>query len=104
MRQERLLGIIKNNILTVEPGAEIYLYGPRISEDCDPDTSVDLLVILDHNVTEQTKRALQKELFRVELAIGSEVNLNIRQKDVWYSEKNQTQPFFMMIQKNAIKL
>jgi predicted nucleotidyltransferase len=104
MRQERLLNIIKKNILNVETDAEIYLYGPRAIGDSDPDANWDLLILLSHPVTEQSKRKIESEMFRVELGIGSKITMNIRQKALWFSEENQTQPFFKLIQKNAIKI
>jgi len=104
MRQEKLLSVIKKAVLSVVPEAEVIAYGDRITHDADSDTCWELLVLTGKIVNDQMKREIKTELSRVEMAIGNQIELMIRSRDQWYSLKNQSEPFFRLIEKTGQRL
>ncbi len=97
--RNKLLKEIKQNVLALEPEAEIILYGSRARGDYSPDSDWDLLVLLNGKVNRQRKEKLYKSFYRIELKTNEILSPLIKEQIFWNSDLHKA----TALHKNAIR-
>ncbi len=95
----KLLKEIKQNVLALEPEAEIILYGSRARGDFSPDSDWDLLVLLNGKVNRQRKEKLYDSFYSIELNTNEILCPNIKEQIFWNSALYKATDFH----KNAVR-
>ena len=93
---------VKEAVHRVDPGATVILYGSRARGDAQPDSDWDFLVLTPSQVNPDLKRAINHELFIVELEIGKIISCIIRQQDAWESKAYEQSEFRSNIVRDGI--
>ena len=94
-----LLKKIKQNVLALEPDAEIILYGSRARGDFSPDSDWDLLVLLNGKVNRQRKEKIYDSFYKVELNNNEILSPHIKEKMFWNSDLHKA----TALHKNAVR-
>ena len=104
MKKQQLLSEIKRLVLLQEPGAEIILYGSYARGDYQPDSDMDILILLDkEKITRDDEKNISHQLYDLELGTNQVISPLIRSKKTWY-EKYPNTALFINIKKEGIRI
>ena len=94
MTQKEVLESVKHSVLSVEPSANILLYGSRARGDAVVQSDWDFLILVDGPVNEQRKRTLRHRLYEVEWASGEVISSIILSQEEWNDNRHRSTPFY----------
>lgn len=86
------------------PNAEIILYGSQARGQAQPESDVDLLVLLDGEVPAAAKRRIHDLLYDIALAQDVVISSIITSSRKWNLPISQATPLYQIIQKEGIKV
>lgn len=104
MTRKEIVGKAKEAIRSIEPDAEIILFGSEARGDARPDSDIDLLVLLSGE-----KKSVDREMeicgqmMLLEIQTGISVSPKIYLKKDWYNRPFVT-PFYLNVMKEGIAL
>ena len=86
------------------PNAQIILYGSQAKGEAQPESDVDLLVLLDEEIPAATKRHIHDLLYDVALAEDVVISSIIKSNHKWNLPINQATPLYQIIQREGVKV
>jgi len=86
------------------PNAQIILYGSTARGKAQPDSDIDILVLLDEQVPSQEKRHIHDLLYDIALAEDVVISVIIKEVDKWNLPVSKAAPLYQNIQKEGIKV
>jgi len=95
--------LIRNTISSIDPKAEVILYGSRARGDERDDSDWDILILTDYAVNLETERAFRDKLYDLELETGEPFSVFAYSKNEWKS-KQQITPFYQNVVQEGIQL
>lgn len=94
----------RNVIKSDYPNAQIILYGSQARGQAQPESDVDLLVLLDEEIPAVTKRHIHDLLYDIALAEDVVISSIIKSSRKWNLPINQATSLYEIIQKEGIKV
>jgi len=94
----------RNAIRAKYPTAELVLYGSRARGQAGPESDIDLLVLLNEDVTTAKKRIIHDMLYEIGLAEDLVISTIVRSYDKWNSSISQATPLYRTINQEGIRL
>jgi uncharacterized protein len=91
---KELVQKIKQTVHQTEPGAEIILFGSFARGDNREDSDIDLLILIDDNMSDSKSRAILYPLFDLGLQIGEVISPVIRNKKEWELQHQFTSLYY----------
>ena len=92
-----LLQQIKEAVQTLEPTAQIFLYGSRARNDATPNSDWDLIILVDGIVTPSRISLIRHCIYEIEWATDTIISSIVRNKQEWHSPKLQQTPFYKLV-------
>lgn len=86
------------------PNAQIILYGSQAKGQAQPESDVDLLVLLDEEIPPVTKRHIHDLLYDIALAEDVVISSIIQSSCKWNLPINQATPLYQIIQREGVKV
>ena len=103
--QEKMLLIrCRNAIKSIEPAAEVILYGSRARGEATPDSDYDLLVLIDGDVNLEREDLLRRQLFPIEIETGYVLSVVVYNKRIWNTPLYRAMPFYQNLNKDGVIL
>ena len=102
-RTKHIVQLIKQNINTIDPDAEIILYGSRARGDEKNDSDWDILVLTDYPVDLNKERVFRDSLYDLELEIGEPFSVFVYSKSDWFTKQKIT-PFFQNVIREGVRV
>ncbi len=100
-KSRKMLEEAKEAILSVEPEAEVYLFGSRARGDFNEESDWDLLVLAPGEVGWKRKSAVMDKLYDVELANRACFNLIVDESEAWLKDELlRSTPFHVNVEKD----
>jgi len=95
--------LIRYQINTIDPNAEVILYGSRARGDERPDSDWDLLILTDYSVSLTSEREFRDKLYDLELETGQSLSIFIYSKTNWQTKQGIT-PFYNNVIQEGIRI
>lgn len=95
--------LIKQYISTIDPDADVILYGSRARGDNRSDSDWDILILTDYNVNLETERKFRYKLYDLELETGEPFSIFVYSKNDWQTRQRIT-PFYHSVTQEGLKL
>lgn len=90
-------------ISSIDPKAEVILYGSRARGDERDDSDWDILILTDYPVDLQIERKFRNKLYDLELETGESFSVFAYSKDDWQTRQRIT-PFYHNVSREGILL
>jgi len=95
--------LIREIISSIDPKAEVILYGSRARGDERDDSDWDILILTDYPVDLQIEREFRNKLYDLELDTGESLSVFAYSKDDWQTRQRIT-PFYQNVSQEGIVL
>ena len=83
---------------------EFYLFGSVARINYEPDSDIDVLVLVPGKVDTSLKEEIIELAYDVELEYDVVFGIVVRSKEFWISEKAASMPFHQNIQREAVRI
>jgi predicted nucleotidyltransferase len=104
MKRDVLIDQIRHTVHTVEPQAEIILYGSRSRGDAILESDWDLLILVDGLVNDERVDRLRHSLYEIEWDSGGVISSIVRNREEWESDIYRAIPFHQRVQQEGMRL
>jgi predicted nucleotidyltransferase len=104
MNREELLDQIKRAVRSVEPDAEIILYGSRSRGEFVSESDWDFLILVSGHLDDKRVDAIRHRLYEVEWESGEVISSIVRNRVEWHSDLYQSIPFHRRVEQEGIRL
>ena len=101
-KQNILLKEVKDNILSIEPSAEIILYGSQARGDAADDSDWDILVLASGKNESNLFDSIFNSLYELELKYNAVISLIVKKREEWNELK--LSPFYKNVMKDGLNL
>ena len=95
--------VIRNTISSVDPKAEVILYGSRARGTERNDSDWDILILTDYAINLQIERKFRDNLYDLELETGEPFSVFAYSKNDWQTKQRIT-PFYQNVTQEGILL
>jgi predicted nucleotidyltransferase len=102
-KTKHVTDLIRQNINSVDPGAEVILYGSRARGDERFESDWDILILTDYNVDLNVERRFRDRLYDLELETGEPFSIFVYSKKEWQT-KHRITPFFHNVTQEGIRI
>jgi uncharacterized protein (UPF0332 family)/predicted nucleotidyltransferase len=99
-----LLTQILEAVHSVEPHAQVILFGSRARGDATPESDWDLLILLDGSNDAGRQDAIRSRLFTLQLESAESITQIVHSRDEWESVLSQVDPFHANVEDDGIDL
>ncbi len=99
-----LLTRCRTAIESIDPAADVILYGSRARGDAEPASDYDLLILTDGEVTLKREDAFRRQLFPIEIETGAVLTVILLSKKDWNSALYGAMPFYQNIERDGVIL
>jgi len=101
-RERVLLTRCRTAIESVEPSAEIILYGSRARGDAEPESDYDFLILTDGEVSLGREDTFRRQLYPLEMETGAVFTVMLVRRADWGSALYGAMPFYQNVEKDGI--
>lgn len=95
--------LIRKSIRSIDPNAEVILYGSRARGDERTDSDWDILILTDYAINLQIERNFRDKLYDLELETGEPFSVFAYSKNDWQTKQRIT-PFYQNVIQEGIQL
>ena len=92
---------VKEYVKTVDPEADVILFGSRVRGDARNDSDWDILILTPNAVTLKVEQTFRHKLFELELEYGQAISTFVYSKADW-NGKHRVTPLYHNIEKEGI--
>ncbi len=78
-----ILSSVKKAVQSIDPQAEIILFGSHARGDARPDSDWDFLILLESFPNDDLEDSIRNELYELELGMEQVISAVIEQKKIW---------------------
>mgnify|MGYP000527067983 FL=1 len=102
-KTNKIRRLIRRYIDSVDPKAEVILYGSRAREEEHSESDWDILILTDYPVDLEIENKFRDKLYDLELETGEPLSIFIYSKEEW-RRKQRITPFYRNVNKEGISL
>ncbi|PIV05631.1 MAG: nucleotidyltransferase domain-containing protein [Syntrophobacterales bacterium CG03_land_8_20_14_0_80_58_14] len=102
MMEKEILRKVKEAVRTIEPDAEIYLYGSRSRQDARSDSDWDFLILVDGMIDTVRTDRIRHVLYEIEWETGEVLSSIVRSRADWHGSKYQFIPLRINIEREGL--
>lgn len=95
---------IKTAVLSMEPEAQIYIYGSRARGDETGDSDWDVMIIMPRAVTPQLKHSIRHALYEIEWDNGCVISSIMQSREEWSSPRMRMTPFYQNVTRDSVRI
>jgi uncharacterized protein len=94
---------IREAVQSIDPKAEVILFGSRARGDAKNDSDWDVMILIDYSESIEVARAFRYKLFDLELETGEVFSTFVHNKKIW-NTKHSVTPLYQNIKREGVLL
>jgi len=98
-----IVHLIKNYINSIDPTADVILYGSRARGDERQDSDWDILILTNYAADLETERKFRNKLYDLELETGEAFSVFVYSQNDWQTKQKIT-PFYYNVSHEGIRI
>jgi uncharacterized protein len=102
--RDDLLSKVKECVLSIEPAAEVFLFGSRARNDFTKFSDWDFLVLVNGEVTTGRADKIRHALYEIEWKTGEVISTIIKSRQLWNDPDYRIVPLHKSIELEGIQL
>ncbi|MCK4991357.1 MAG: nucleotidyltransferase domain-containing protein [Bacteroidales bacterium] len=102
-KTKHIIQLIRRYVNSIDPEAEIILYGSRARGEEHADSDWDVLVLTDYGVDLKIERKFRNKLYDLELETGEPFSIFVYSKKDWNTKQNIT-PFYHNVTHEGLRI
>lgn len=95
---------VKQAVQTIEPEAQVILYGSRSRGDSQGESDWDFLVLVDGAVDQERTDRIRHRLHEIEWECGEVISSVVRSRREWDSSRSRAMPFHENVEREGVRL
>ncbi len=100
--EKLLLTRCRTAIESIDPSAEVILYGSRARGDGTEESDYDLLILIDGDVTLEREDIICRQLYPIELETGKVISAIVYNHQQWNTPLYRVMPFHRNIDRDGV--
>jgi predicted nucleotidyltransferase len=102
--KDQILEKAKEVIRSIEPSADIFLFGSRARQDNRNDSDWDFLILVDGLVDTTRTDRIRHQLYEIEWETGEVISSIIKSRQDWNDPKYKAVPLYINIEREGIMI
>lgn len=102
-KTEYITRLIRKSINTIDPTAEVILYGSRARGDERQDSDWDILILTNYASNLEIERKFRNKLYDLELETGEVFSVFVYSKNDWQTRQKIT-PFYQNVSLEGLRI
>lgn len=94
---------IRDSIKTIDPKAQVIIFGSRARGDATDDSDWDILILTNYLVSIEIERSFRNNLFDLEIETGEVFSTFVYQKHIW-NTRHKITPLYRNIKKEGVRI
>jgi predicted nucleotidyltransferase len=94
---------IRASIKTIDPKAQVIIFGSRARGDAKEGSDWDILILTDYPVSTEIERSFRNNLFDLEIETGEVFSTFVYQKHIW-NTKHKVTPLYRNIKREGVRI
>ena len=99
-----LLERCRDIVVSIEPGAEVILYGSYVRGEAGPDSDYDIFVLVDGSLTRKLEDQISFALYYLEYESDVILSVHIYEKSLFQSPLGKVMPLFNNVRAEGVRL
>lgn len=102
--EKEILTRCRKAVKSIDPSAEVILYGSRARGTSEPESDYDLLILTEGEVTLTREDLFRQQLFPIELETGAVLTFFLVSRKNWNSKLYKAMPLYQNIERDGVIL
>ena len=102
-KDNNIIKSIKSSIRSIDPKAQVIIFGSRARGDARKDSDWDILILTDYPVSTEIERSFRNNLFDIEIETGEVFSTFVYQKQIW-NTKHKVTPLYRNIKREGVRI
>jgi predicted nucleotidyltransferase len=102
-KDNNIIKLIKSSIRSIDPKAQVIIFGSRARGDARKDSDWDILILTDYPVSTEIERSFRNNLFDIEIETGEVFSTFVYQKQIW-NTKHKVTPLYRNIKREGVRI
>jgi predicted nucleotidyltransferase len=98
---DKLLTKVKNAVLSIEPIAQVILFGSRARNDFQENSDWDFLVLVDGEVSTLRADTIRHSLYEIEWETGEVISTIVKSRQLWNNPDYRVVPLHKSIEREG---
>lgn len=95
--------MIRSYVNSIDPNAQVILFGSRARGDEKMDSDWDILILTDSSVNLELERQFRNKLYEIELETGEPISVFVYSKSDWQTKQKVT-PFYYNVSLEGLQI
>jgi uncharacterized protein len=102
--RDKILSTVKKAVLSIEPSAEVILFGSRAREDFQEYSDWDFLVLVDGVVDTARTDRIRHSLYEIEWDTGEIISTIVKSRQLWNNPDYRIVPLHKSVEREGVRL
>ena len=101
---QEVLAACLETVIAKHPNAQVVLFGSYARGEADEESDLDLLIVIDGEVSPAMKELIRDNLYEISLSQDVVISTLIQNVEAWNRPVSKASPIYQAIEKEGIRL